>query len=489
MKSVKRGVCAARSLALVAALMCAGPLAGEALAQTPTSTNSISLQAKLTGVPDGTVNLAVKFYDALTGGTQVGSTITLSAVPVQGGIVSVPISPVDATVFNGSTRYMGIGVNGGAELSPRTLVTSVPYAMQTRGLFVDTSQRVGIGTTSPQQRCVVGTTISEISRMTIPIDEALTIGTSSYASGARAALLFETGNRTAAAIVAEKGIGEDNSLRFFTVREGEFATEKMTINKFGFVGIGASAPKRRLVVGTTRQDIDRLPAMDEAIVVGTANSVATTRVGLVFETVNRTAGAILVEKMNDGSNESSRMRFYVNQDTNPNAREAMTIREDGHVIVPGTFQTGVLTITGADVAEPFNVSKSDKLPEPASGMIVSIDPGHPGKLMVCSSPYDTKVAGAISGAGGLSVGIVMGTDNPDPLIKGDYPIAMSGRVYVWCDASHGAIAPGDRLTSSTTPGHAMKVTDESKAPGAVIGKAMTELKEGKGLVLVLVNLQ
>jgi hypothetical protein len=35
----------------------------------------------------------------------------------------------------------------------------------------------------------------------------------------------------------------------------------------------------------------------------------------------------------------------------------------------------------------------------------------------------------------------------------------------------------------------MKVTDESKAPGAVIGKAMTELPTGKGLVLVLVNLQ
>ena len=75
------------------------------------------------------------------------------------------------------------------------------------------------------------------------------------------------------------------------------------------------------------------------------------------------------------------------------------------------------------------------------------------------------------------------------MIKGDHPVAMFGRVYVWCDASLGAITPGDRLTTSSTPGHAMKVGDEGKAPGAVIGKAMTELKEGKGLVLVLVNLQ
>ena len=35
----------------------------------------------------------------------------------------------------------------------------------------------------------------------------------------------------------------------------------------------------------------------------------------------------------------------------------------------------------------------------------------------------------------------------------------------------------------------MKVTDNGKAPGAVIGKAMTPLAQGRGFVLVLVNLQ
>ena len=41
-----------------------------------------------------------------------------------------------------------------------------------------------------------------------------------------------------------------------------------------------------------------------------------------------------------------------------------------------------------------------------------------------------------------------------------------------------------------TPGHAMKVTDSTRAPGAIIGKAMSRLTKGdRGLVLVLVNLQ
>ena len=57
------------------------------------------------------------------------------------------------------------------------------------------------------------------------------------------------------------------------------------------------------------------------------------------------------------------------------------------------------------------------------------------------------------------------------------------------DATSGAIQPGDLITTSDTPGHGMKVTDHPKAQGAIIGKAMTPLETGKGLVLVLVSLQ
>ncbi len=75
------------------------------------------------------------------------------------------------------------------------------------------------------------------------------------------------------------------------------------------------------------------------------------------------------------------------------------------------------------------------------------------------------------------------------LADGKYPVALSGRVYCQVDAAHGAVEPGDLLTTSSTLGHAMKVADSAKAQGAIIGKAMTGLKEGKGLVLVLVTLQ
>jgi hypothetical protein len=76
-----------------------------------------------------------------------------------------------------------------------------------------------------------------------------------------------------------------------------------------------------------------------------------------------------------------------------------------------------------------------------------------------------------------------------PHAAGEHPLAMTGRVWCLADASHGAIQRGDRLTTSPTVGHAMKAADEARAPGTVIGKAMSELREGRGLVLVLVNLQ
>ena len=68
-------------------------------------------------------------------------------------------------------------------------------------------------------------------------------------------------------------------------------------------------------------------------------------------------------------------------------------------------------------------------------------------------------------------------------------MALTGRVYVRATAANGAIEPGDLLTTSDLPGQAMKVTDYSRAQGAVLGKAMSALPAGEGLVLVLVTLQ
>jgi hypothetical protein len=120
-------------------------------------------------------------------------------------------------------------------------------------------------------------------------------------------------------------------------------------------------------------------------------------------------------------------------------------------------------------------------------MLVCIDPQNPGELTVCRRPYDRTVAGVISGAGGVEPGMLMGQNGS--IADGEHPVALTGRVWCLCTATSGAIRPGDLLTTSSEPGHGMKVTDHARAQGAVIGKAMSSLADGHGLVLVLVSLQ
>ena len=150
--------------------------------------------------------------------------------------------------------------------------------------------------------------------------------------------------------------------------------------------------------------------------------------------------------------------------------------------VNGTIRTKVLTILGADVAEPFEIAEQD-LPK---GTVVVIDETRHGGLKRSTASYDTRVAGIVSGANGIDSGIILSQPGVN---EGGQNVAISGRVYVQGDASSGAIKPGDLLTTSDIPGHAMKVTDHAKAQGAVIGKAMSSLEEGTGMVLVLVALQ
>jgi hypothetical protein len=160
------------------------------------------------------------------------------------------------------------------------------------------------------------------------------------------------------------------------------------------------------------------------------------------------------------------------------------INSVGDLNLTGALSTTVLTIRGgADLAEPFDMTGPEEM-EP--GSVVIIDEENPGKLKLSTEDHDTRVAGIISGAGGVKPGLRL---HQEGVMEGDHHVALSGRVYVRADASGGSIRPGDLLTTSNNPGHAMKVTDSSKSQGAILGKAMSKLDQETGLVLVLVTLQ
>jgi hypothetical protein len=102
-----------------------------------------------------------------------------------------------------------------------------------------------------------------------------------------------------------------------------------------------------------------------------------------------------------------------------------------------------------------------------------------------SRPYDTRVAGVVGGAGRFRPGIVLGANQRADRL----PLVLLGRVHCKVDATYAAVGIGDLLTTSPSPGHAMKAIHAGAAFGAVIGKAMGRLTHGRGLVPILVALQ
>jgi hypothetical protein len=140
-----------------------------------------------------------------------------------------------------------------------------------------------------------------------------------------------------------------------------------------------------------------------------------------------------------------------------------------------------IILANADCAEDFDIAGLEKV-EPGTVMVIDSE----GSLRECNRAYDKCVAGVISGAGKYKPAIVLDKQESS---KNRMPIALMGKVYCKVDASYGAIEVGDLLTTSPTPGHAMKADDPMKAFGSVIGKALRPLAIGEGLIPILIALQ
>lgn len=145
------------------------------------------------------------------------------------------------------------------------------------------------------------------------------------------------------------------------------------------------------------------------------------------------------------------------------------------------LERGDVTLAGADCAEEFDVSGLESI-EPGSVLVI----GMRGALEQSEKAYDKKVVGIVSGGGEYKPGVVLDKRKTDGL---RVTVALLGKVYCKVDAQNSPIEVGDLLTTSSTPGHAMKADQPLLAFGAVIGKALAALKEGKGMIPVLVALQ
>lgn len=179
------------------------------------------------------------------------------------------------------------------------------------------------------------------------------------------------------------------------------------------------------------------------------------------------------------------------------------VHGNGDVTADGAFTGG-----GADFAELVRVSSGYN--SVSAGDVMVIDTDNPHSVVKSTGSKSTLVAGIFSTQPGYmasphdwdeiasqKVGkSVSASDNGElagtPVLElaaemNELPLAVVGIVPCRVSAENGPIRTGDLLVTSATPGHAMR--DDNPRAGTIVGKALSPLTTGTGLIKVLVTLQ
>lgn len=156
-----------------------------------------------------------------------------------------------------------------------------------------------------------------------------------------------------------------------------------------------------------------------------------------------------------------------------------------------TLEEGDVVVLGETRVSMF-VGEGDKIPIP--------------EVDRASKAGDTRVCGIVAEAHGESVATSKRKNAPQELREftadereeldttqvepGQVGTMVTLGTFATCkvDAGYGAIQTGDLLTTSDTPGHAMKVADPTQTVGAILGKALAPLAKGQGKIPVMVLL-
>ncbi len=477
---------------------------------------AISYQGRLNmnGAPaTGVFDFKFTVFDALVNGTPKSATVPANGVGVTNGLFTTTLD-FGAGVFTGAPRWLEIAVatHGGANftnLMPRTALLPAPYA-----IFADTAANVAAGSAVKSLNNLKdNVTLAAGANVTItPNGNTLTLASAGvggsgiwsvngnnayYTAGnvgigttaptvaldVRGSVAFDTGGSA----TLYTGTGSTELNRYLNIinapglpsASGLKAGGILVADSYGWDNPGKNdlVVKGSVGIGVSASSIDRLSVFGDSSLIGKLYVSGPLVVGDSFTATIGCADLLIGSSGRRGSPGRALSDLGTTLDINCCGDWVNTYIGGGNVSVCSLTIRG-----GCDLAEPFPTMEEHV----ERGSVMVIDPDHPGQLKLSTRAYDARVAGVISGGNGLNPGISL---HQEGVMEAGQNVALSGRVYVNADASYGAIRPGDLLTTSDTPGHAMRVSDHAQAQGAILGKAMGSLAEGKGLVLVLVTLQ
>lgn len=214
------------------------------------------------------------------------------------------------------------------------------------------------------------------------------------------------------------------------------------------------------------------------------------------------SGGISIQKDTDNNSSTTLFRVF----TNAGTIEQMRINDGDEA---ATLFDGTVTANGIDYAEAFKPVEADLAP----GDVVSLALGSPHHCTRTVREHDPNLLGVVSGRPGYVTGLSFDAENEadaslaklraEARIAKNWDeeerltgllqelaqrthraVALLGRLPVRVDGAFGTIAPGDRLTSSPTPGHAMVMRDA----GPSLGIALEPWTSGeRGQILVFVQ--
>ncbi len=225
---------------------------------------------------------------------------------------------------------------------------------------------------------------------------------------------------------------------------------------------------------TTGNYLAAFTAGTDITIGGSAGEAWTATIGITADSVNAdsladdiTLDAILLIQANSSSSNEVKI-------CNGACTPSTSADDEGDLYVEYDMEVdGNIYGSGADLAEKISSRYTDL----ESGDVVIVDAFNDVHVTISARPYATDIAGVVSTAPGIILGNGMHPDGIDLALVGQVPVKVTNE--------NGPIKRGDLLTTSSTPGHAMKCLSPSECKFSMIGKALEELNDEQGKIMVL----